>query len=77
MGKDHLSVSSFVNDCNTVISQVGTSLDGVMSELIHENMELTANKDYMCNVSIMEGGTTLDSMAISCQTSSKFSNLCE
>ena len=74
MGKDRLRVSSFVSDGNTVISQMNTSLNGVMFELIHENMEITANKDYMCNVSIMDGGTTLDSMTIPCQTSSKFSN---
>ena len=77
MGKDRLRVSSFVSDGNTVISQMNTSLNGVISELVHENIELTADKDYMCNVSIMDGGTTLDSMTIPCQTSSKFSNFCE
>ena len=77
MGKDRLRVSSFVSDGNTVISQMNTSLNGVISELVHENIELTADKDYICNVSIMDGGTTLDSMVIPCRTSSKFSNLCE
>ena len=77
MGKDRLRVSSSVSDCNRVISQMSTSLNGVMSELMHENMELTANKDYMCNVSIMDGGTTLDSMTIPCRTNSKLSNFCE
>ena len=74
MGKDRLRVSSSVRDGNTVISQMNTSLNGVTSKLIHENM---ANKDidYMCNVSIMDGSTTLDFISISCGTSSKlFSN---
>ena len=74
MGKDQLRVSSFVSDGNTVISQMSTSLNGMMSELILKSMELTANRGYICNVSVMEGRTTLDSMAIPCQTSSKFSN---
>ena len=78
MGKDQLRVSSFVSDGNTVISQMSTSLNGMMSELMHESMELTTDKDYyVCNVSIMDGGTTLDSTSISCRTRSKFSILYE
>ena len=78
MGKNRLRVSSFVSDGNTVISQMNTSLNGVMSKLIHENMELIADKDYSCNVYIMDEGTTLDFMSISCGTNSKlFSNYYE
>ena len=72
MGEDQLSVSSFVSDGNTIISQMYTYLNGM---IIHENMELIADKDYACNVSIMDEGTTLDFMSISCGTNSKlFSN---